>query len=329
MGGHFLSKQRVLIYLNIIAVIMVSLTTSSLPVNACIGAKAIALGESFVALADNPTALYWNPAGLSFQSGLAIDMAFTDSPGGHNNYDNYLILSDSRNEKYSGALGFLRDDSLSSPSYYSGLNGLTSRNTYMYSVAARLSQGAAIGGTVKYETVIDRFDDGISPDRTGQAIGFDVGLMAHLTEHLRLGLLLQDINQPSIVWNDGLNEVYGINIRPGIAWISKSGTTVSAEAYNLGGGLIKGTSIASPEIRAGIERTFSIKTRRDGRLDFAARLGTDMSIDGDKKLITAGTGLNYQTVSEKTNLRIDYAYRHNLNDDYSNDTHIVSIGASF
>jgi len=34
------------------------------------GARAAGMGEAFVGLADDATAVYWNPAGLAFQQGV-------------------------------------------------------------------------------------------------------------------------------------------------------------------------------------------------------------------------------------------------------------------
>ena len=36
------------------------------------GARSAGMGEAFVALADDATAVYWNPAGLAFQTGREI-----------------------------------------------------------------------------------------------------------------------------------------------------------------------------------------------------------------------------------------------------------------
>ncbi len=44
-----------------------------------IGARAAAVGESFVAMADDPTAAYWNPAGLARQ-GLGVHVSTIDWP---------------------------------------------------------------------------------------------------------------------------------------------------------------------------------------------------------------------------------------------------------
>lgn len=43
-----------------------------------VGARAIALGGNFVALADDPSALYWNPAGITGLSGMSISGTHTE-----------------------------------------------------------------------------------------------------------------------------------------------------------------------------------------------------------------------------------------------------------
>lgn len=43
-----------------------------------VGARAVAMGGSYVAQADDLSALYWNPAGLALLQGSAVQMAFTD-----------------------------------------------------------------------------------------------------------------------------------------------------------------------------------------------------------------------------------------------------------
>lgn len=42
------------------------------------GARAAGMGEAFVAIADDATAVYWNPAGLAYQSGREITLMHTN-----------------------------------------------------------------------------------------------------------------------------------------------------------------------------------------------------------------------------------------------------------
>jgi hypothetical protein len=43
-----------------------------------VGGKAVAMGDAFTAIADDPSALYWNPGGLGFQKNIAVHFTYTD-----------------------------------------------------------------------------------------------------------------------------------------------------------------------------------------------------------------------------------------------------------
>jgi hypothetical protein len=45
-----------------------------------VGARAVGLGESFVAVANDPTAIFWNPAGLASQLRPAVELSHTEWP---------------------------------------------------------------------------------------------------------------------------------------------------------------------------------------------------------------------------------------------------------
>ncbi|MEZ4700241.1 MAG: PorV/PorQ family protein [Rhodothermales bacterium] len=53
-------------------------TTSAQFLKLGVGARAIALGGSYVSVANDLSALYWNPAGLSNLQGSAVQLAYTD-----------------------------------------------------------------------------------------------------------------------------------------------------------------------------------------------------------------------------------------------------------
>src|SRR5437763_25835 len=42
-----------------------------------VGARAMALGSGFVGIADDPTALFWNPAGITLQPGATAAYSYT------------------------------------------------------------------------------------------------------------------------------------------------------------------------------------------------------------------------------------------------------------
>ena len=68
-----------------------------------VGARATGLGESFVAVANDPSAIYWNPAGLA--SVLRQEVLFSHASWpGEVNYEHITFVVPSR--KLEGSLGF-------------------------------------------------------------------------------------------------------------------------------------------------------------------------------------------------------------------------------
>src|SRR4029453_7116453 len=47
-----------------------------------VGARATGLGESFVAVANDPSAIYWNPAGLASMQRSEVLLSHVDWPAG-------------------------------------------------------------------------------------------------------------------------------------------------------------------------------------------------------------------------------------------------------
>ncbi len=42
-----------------------------------VGGKAVAMGDAFTAIVDDPSALYWNPGGIGFQKKMAVSFTYT------------------------------------------------------------------------------------------------------------------------------------------------------------------------------------------------------------------------------------------------------------
>ena len=68
-----------------------------------IGARAVSLGESFVAVANDPTAIYWNPAGLASILRGELQLSHTQWPGDVH-YEHLVYVMPSR--RLGGSLAF-------------------------------------------------------------------------------------------------------------------------------------------------------------------------------------------------------------------------------
>jgi len=180
-------------------------------------------GSAFVSLADDVTAGYWNPAGLSRLSYPQLGLMHDERFAGLVNYDyggvamplgpsSTLGLSvirlgvdnipDTRNAGVDAAGNPLPPDEWEN---FAGIDParitwFNSADWAMYvSYSRRVSEIFSYGANVK---LIRRDNGGASA--TG--VGFDVGALAIL-DRLTLGVNIQDITSTLVAWNTGRNEL--------------------------------------------------------------------------------------------------------------------------
>jgi hypothetical protein len=188
-----------------------------------VGGRALALGSAFVGLADDVTAGYWNPAGLSRLSYPQLGLMHDERFAGLVNYDygavamplgprSTLALSvirlgvddipDTRNAGVDAAGNPLPPDEWEN---FAGLD--QSRIVYFNSAdwaiyvsySRRISEVFSYGANIKFI----RRDNG---DASATGIGFDVGALA-VFDRLTLGVNVQDVTSTLVAWNTGRNEL--------------------------------------------------------------------------------------------------------------------------
>lgn len=201
-----------------------------------VGGRALGLGSAYTALANDVTAGYWNPAGLSSVTYPQISLMHDERFAGLVNYDygavaipfgyaTTLALSVIRlgidnipNTQYAGVdangnplppdqwQNFLRIDP----------NRITYFNAadwaFYFSYAKKQSESFAYGANLK---IIRRELAGASA--TG--LGFDVAAQYRLNEHLILGANFQDITTTLVAWNTGTNELITPTLKLGSAYL--------------------------------------------------------------------------------------------------------------
>ena len=164
------------------------------------GARAAAMGNSFVAVADNSDAIFFNPAGLNQvkKRGVAytnVSLFFSgideDNLGQH-----VLSFVQPMGEKMALGLAYERIGS-----------NLMSENGAVFSLSYRLSQKLNLGLNAKYLfwSVDDIDPDPVSglPDPLSGAsagnVGLDLGVLwKSPIEGAKVGLLLKNVNQPDV-----------------------------------------------------------------------------------------------------------------------------------
>ncbi|MGB9857501.1 MAG: hypothetical protein ACPLKX_05070 [Dictyoglomaceae bacterium] len=141
-----------------------------------LSARSAGLGEAYIALSDDFSALYYNPAGLTFLKGKNIGFTHLEMP------DSWTRV------EYIG--GIINLDKVSIGLGVS-LKGITnseellfpfSENFYQVSLASRILPNLSLGGTFYlYQSTLD----------TGKAFGFgeDLGLIYEVNSSFRVGVV--------------------------------------------------------------------------------------------------------------------------------------------
>jgi hypothetical protein len=198
-----------------------------------VGGRALGMGGAFVALANDVTAGYWNPAGLSqlnypqfilmhdeqFGSLVNYDYGAVGIPFGHNTSLGLSVIRlgvddipDTRNAGID-VNGNLTYD----PNQFSRID--PGRVTYFnaadwafyFTYSKKQSDEFSYGANIK---IIRRELGGSSA--TG--IGFDVGFWYSPFENLVLGANLQDVTTTLLAWNTGRNELISPTMKIGSAY---------------------------------------------------------------------------------------------------------------
>ncbi|MBA7465779.1 hypothetical protein ES707_00950 [subsurface metagenome] len=176
------------------------------------GAKSLAMGGAYVALANEASAPYWNPAGLTQineHQFLAMYAPFFEQTS-------YNFLS------YVHPLGRLGTLAISDVLFHSGgyeevdgtgdvigINKSILKNAVIISYANRIYRRISLGASLKllHERVMKY---------SGNGRGIDLGILYQPLDELNIGLALQNILQPKVTLRDE-PDVYEMNFKGGMA----------------------------------------------------------------------------------------------------------------
>ncbi len=193
--------------------------------SAGVGSRALGMAGAFVAVANDVTAGYWNPAGLVDSHGLQLQFMHAKQFISSIQYD-YFGASKNLGENSSLGLSFIRWGINDIKDTRNALNGttinegldyskITSFNIADYvfyvSYAHRYTENLSLGANVK---IIYR--DYVS--ETALGIGFDAGLKYRLAAGLDLGLMVRDITTTMMSWSTNEKEFVAPSFRPGMTY---------------------------------------------------------------------------------------------------------------
>ncbi|HEV8537949.1 MAG TPA: PorV/PorQ family protein [Bacteroidota bacterium] len=194
-----------------------------------VGGRALGLGGAYTALANDVTAGYWNPAGLSNLTYPQITLMHDERFGGLVNYD-YGAGAMPLGVNASLAFSAIRlgiDDIANTSDAWNDLNnnGIPESDEIDYSKityynaadwAFYVSYAKKSGDKLSYGANIKliRRDQGAG---SATGIGFDVAAQYRVSERFLLGMNLQDATTTLVAWNTGTNELISPTLKVGSA----------------------------------------------------------------------------------------------------------------
>jgi hypothetical protein len=293
-----------------------------------VGGRPLAMGGAFVAVANDITAGYYNPAGLAQVNYPQISLMHDERFGNLINYD-YAAVAIPWDTDMSFALSVMRlgidgipdtrgalidlngngkiddNDRLD----YSKITEFSNQDWAFYLSFAKVhSENFYYGASIK---IIRR--DIAEFGATG--VGFDVGAIYIPFENFSVGANLQDITTTLVAWNTGLNELI-------------SPTAKIGAAYGLH--ILNGTFTPALDFDVRFENRQYASTFHMGPVSFDMHAGFEFNYNNlfsiragynDVKQFTVGAGIKLPK------LNIDYSFaRFNMAEiDRLPDTHRISI----
>lgn len=178
-----------------------------------VGARAVALGQSFVAVADDAFAAYWNPAGLTSLKNHELQSQYANLFGAQitNGYLAYMVPLTDRITV--GAdwlhLGF-GDSELS-----------FGQNRFALSAGYKVTDWLSVGANGKFFTFNSALEGLANPagfSSKGNGFGFDAGVLLEPRAGWKIGVMLQDIGDSGIGYENGVSQtIYPMNVLWGVS----------------------------------------------------------------------------------------------------------------
>ncbi|OGS44337.1 MAG: hypothetical protein A2539_01080 [Elusimicrobia bacterium RIFOXYD2_FULL_34_15] len=286
-----------------------------------VDAKAIGMGEAFVAVCNNASVAYWNPAGLKFLDRRYFTTSINIRKDTKASSEDLFIADSLKGKKlvFLGLTGSRKAISYIPLTDYTGTfenKDIEIRaNKYVFSSANQYSSDMTMGVNINYISATLGVIDRIKPDiniSDGNGLSVDLGFLYTYYNPIRLGLNLE--NFPGYIWwNDYKTQKLKPRLRTGLSTRITDWLLVSADYENV-------YSIKEEFYHYGLQQTVSRHMYvREGLVS------KGLFKNSDDKYVTFGLGY------EISILQIDLANKiyklNNANKDKVND-YVLSLSLS-
>lgn len=257
-------------------------TSGGIILKEAVGARAQGMGEMFVGVADDATALYWNPGGLSDAKGIQGSATYV--AGLAETAYQQVMFSYALEKMGTIGLGvnMLQGGKVELEAAGGGYEEVESQSDLVvnagYGMKLNESLGLGIGVKVLNSTLVEEY--------TAMAVGVDIGGKVAVNPNLSVGVALQNVGTEITYDEEG--DPLPLTVRVGGAY----GVEVAAKhAVTLGADVVKAND-ADAAVHVGGEYWY------DGML--AVRVGYKAGYELES--LTAGIGVRYDK------LQLDYAF---------------------
>lgn len=270
-------------------------TASAQHVFESVGERALGMGGAFVAVADDATAVHWNPAGLV--SGPAAGMTIGWHRFQFGNHKDEVQPGPVRRRANLTSFGAwplgLAYGRFETSRLIEGLDGEVMAETlqtsqYSATILQSAGSGLVVGSTLKYvrghvaQALAQGGTGGDALEAAGDLEGrrhgrfdLDLGLMANLAP-LRVGLTWKNLRSPSFGDERTIANTLPRQARLGVAFLSSAGLTLAMDL-----------DLNTVDLRDGLRRMFAFGG--EGRLGprLVVRSGARLNLEGARRLVGA------------------------------------------
>lgn len=249
------------------------------------GARPMAMGGAFTAVANDVNAIYCNPAGLELVKRVEV-MGMTTQLFGEEDLTLYL---------FGGVVPIRKLGVLGLSFSQFGFSEYRETQTIL-SLGQRLGTGICLGLNVKIMNLKIEGASANSDYGKASALGLDMGVLGDFGSKFRLGAMAMNLNSPRL---GNCPENLAQTIRLGVSFQPFPGYTGSLDFH-----LPMSSVIIEPEIRVGFEATFT--------KNLTLRAG----VENNPARLSGGFGFRWDI------FRFDYAF---LSHPFLNGQHLFSF----